>query len=57
MHLFTCNGCTQFGKQIKYLSIIIERVRSKASDEQLDENYKSDIQRNIDEIIKNDKKN
>ena len=56
IHLLTCNGCTQFGKQIKYLSMIIERVRKKASNEQLDEKYKSDIQQNIDEIIKNDKK-
>lgn len=56
IHLLTCEACTQFAKQLKYLSFIFDKLKKSADKVKLDENYKADIQENIQRIIQNEKK-
>lgn len=56
IHLLTCDGCIQFGKQITFLSEAFEKLKKKAEEAKIDEKYKVDIQNDIDSFIKNNKK-
>jgi hypothetical protein len=56
LHLLTCGACTQFAKQLKYLSIVFEKLKKSVDKVKIDEKYKTDIQINIDKIIQNEKK-
>jgi len=56
IHLAACDGCVQFGKQIIYLSSVLEKLKIKSENLKVDEKFKADIQSHIDNFLKNEKK-